>query len=165
MRIILVWILAVTMIGCAAEQKPNYVIVVDREFGSDVVEAVERAAKEWTDATGVASFVIRTGHESAFASDDRASWPDNVITVVPGAARPGEGEWSGRTTRGECRNASVIRIHPDYKTRSDVIAHELGHAMDLEHGPGGVMEEFDPFVRNPHVDENDVRRFCDRWAC
>lgn len=136
--------LALALVGCGPSSEYAFV------FEGNPADAplVEAAAAEWN-ACGTVQVTIRYEGEG-----------DAVIRRID-RAFPGLRESVyGRTSQG--RTLIEYRVPtPDVQRN---LAHEMGHAMGLDHSDrGGVMEAVSPFGAGPrHVTESDCDELRER---
>jgi hypothetical protein len=146
-------ILALAVAGCGSEAPEldlDATLQVSQMLGADI-EQVSDGAESWHGAVQAVNLKL-------VVTDSPTGW-----SIVSGSCT-GFGNTTGkRITIDTERIRRLSRVaKADYRVvlRSTVI-HELGHAMGLDHVPGGVMEDKTPASKMiDYVDQGTIDQFC-----
>jgi len=150
------------LLGCGQPaQLPMYRVVVDSKLDPSVLEAVRVATSEWELAVPETHFAVTSGFED-YVGRNVHDWPLDTIFVTVGTFETPR--VLGRTLRGfDDSNSAFIVMRADHASDAKLLAHELGHAMNLRHSLGGVMEDAYPLTERRTVSCLDAENFCRVW--
>ena len=110
------------LMGCAGPET-HYTFLVSRDASVEEVESVLMASDEWNKC-GVVS-----------TEDKLSSGTDEGIKI---AKTESLGKLVGLTVEKNYKATNIFYVHTTFDSLT--LAHEMGHAMGLEHAPGlGIM--------------------------
>lgn len=164
--------LALTLASCAPPAEPehlvaSYTIHVERRFGEDERAAIVAGASRWTGTAVRIAEGDRWGERipsptaSGCTSDVYIGWasPDDPMLVGDLADVVGVGIASCGV-----RYVGLVHGRVSVESMPAVVAHELGHAMGLEHVETGIMATPEDRVATS-PSSADWRAFCAVHRC
>lgn len=139
----------------------SYTVGIDPSVQATDVETVIEALQEWSVAVGVAFTPSLESCATSQAAICIAQGEQNVtVDVAKDALIFGSGPLGECHMTGGYGGAIVLHAAGDGVLGPDMfrslVAHELGHAMGLQHTPGGLMS---PAIGTQGVEPADVAQF------
>jgi hypothetical protein len=138
----------VAVASCAQAHDTHYSVIITDSVRPENRRAIVDAASEWESMAPGVSFRFRLGTSSNIDDGD-------AIVVHEVDDYPGVDAYSTRT-----HVANVFVTMSGF--RSEIVAHEFGHAMGLGHQECGVMNAWSGAAT--HVECCDVEQFCRVWG-
>jgi len=159
------------------KERPNHIhttIYLDRNFNDVEVEYIMQAAWEWTETTNhIAEFDV-----VQLPTHDKVDVEHALIMVKVSADYPDiiiMDNIKKTTTLGYYDSKSVLPFIALVQDRLDdfnykeVVLHELGHSLGLEHvdGEKGMLTLMYPYVDlgADHITQTDLEQFCELYHC
>lgn len=149
-------------------------ILLDRNFDEDEVEFITIAAMEWTEATHhVAEFDVvqlpavgeQLGKDTILMASVGLDDPDILIHET----ETHHADLGLQTTRNGIAVIKLVSERIPNKYYKEVVLHELGHALGLEHNEGldGIDTLMYPFIElsAPQITPIDLDNFCKLYHC
>lgn len=132
----MLWLAGCSEEGWRPTHAPLDVALTSPDMTDAQLAAIMLAVDRWNDELGAEVIRLRV----APGAEPECGRVDLAFEVMPGTA-------NGTTVRGECRASIVLESHLFPKYMSIVGAHELGHALGLDHeGPDdSLMNASAPF--------------------
>lgn len=115
-------ILCLALTGCASTQDH-----FDPAFSQDEIEAIEAGFSEWPKYQGVEVIKIDASHAHPEAPDDPTLYGDTKRNTF---VQPKIYLWTDRIAKAEA--------HGLQSALQRTAAHEMGHALGLQHAPNSV---------------------------
>jgi metallopeptidase family M12-like protein len=140
----------------------GYVVYVDPAFPPKVIDIIKQSMADWqTNLRSLVVFDVRLER-----SDCKEE--DHTICIEPAAPSQLGDAVAGTTSRFSGYNGALVRIStanwaPEVANWRECTwatsAHELGHAMGLEHDHAGTIMARKGSARPMHITADDVRAF------
>lgn len=150
------------LIGCHASIPLHSDVAVDSSFTQEQLADIVQAADQWKNTTGglVDLNLIITDHPNEYGNDTMKIINDPDATVNPTNTLFGHTAFVA--------SVSEITLYPNRVSKSafpfkEIILHEMGHSLGLEHVSEGLMTPVPTGIKC--IDDVTLNQFCGIHNC